>query len=105
MFAVTVTAHADITVAMREQITEEEGPVDANRDLYQGLQQHDNPWSQNRAPMGDFGPTKGGCKLGDREAPPLLFARLLGLSTKRPLRRYGLGQADAKGRRGLCHPR
>ncbi|HEX6175643.1 MAG TPA: hypothetical protein VF089_16660 [Candidatus Binatia bacterium] len=77
MFAVTVTAHADITVAMREQITEEEGPVDANRDLYQGLQQHDNPWSQTSAEGGLWADELGSDEIGDRDAPTLLFARLL----------------------------
>ena len=59
MFAVTVTAHADITVAMREQITEEEGPVDANRDLYQGFN-NTIITGHKRAPKADFGQTNWG---------------------------------------------
>ena len=64
----------DITVAMREQITEEEGPIDAHRHLYQGLQQHDNPWSQTSAERGFWAAGLGLKKIGDRDAPTLLFA-------------------------------
>ncbi len=64
----------DITVAMREQITEEEGPIEAHRLLYQGLQQHDNPWSQTSAERGLWAAGLGLDKIADRDAPTLLFA-------------------------------
>jgi Fe-S oxidoreductase len=64
----------DITLAMREQITEEEGPIDAHRHLYQGLQQHDNPWSQPKAARGLWADGLGLNKIAERDAPTLLFA-------------------------------
>ena len=36
----------DITVAMREEITEKDGPLPAHQAIYDGLKQHDNPWAQ-----------------------------------------------------------
>ena len=63
-----------ITVAMREQITEEEGPIDAHRHLYQGLQEHDNPWFQTSAERGRWAAGLGLDKIGDPDAPTLLFA-------------------------------
>jgi len=64
----------DITVAMREEITEKEGPLDAHRAFYDGLQQHDNPWAQPRAQRGAWGEGLGLKKLGESPATTLLFA-------------------------------
>jgi heterodisulfide reductase subunit D len=64
----------DITVAMREQICKEEGPIDAHRHLYEGLQQHDNPWSRPKAIRGLWADGLGLKKIADGGAPTLLFA-------------------------------
>ena len=64
----------DITVAMREEITEKEGPIDAHRAIYQGLQQHDNPWAQSRTERGVWAEGLGLKQLGDASASTLLFA-------------------------------
>ncbi|MGH7886864.1 MAG: (Fe-S)-binding protein [Candidatus Binatia bacterium] len=64
----------DITVAMREEITEKEGPIPAHRPLYQGLQQHDNPWSQPKAERGAWANGLALNKLGVSKASTLLFA-------------------------------
>jgi Fe-S oxidoreductase len=64
----------DITVAMREQITEIEGPIDAHRQLYEGLRQHDNPWSRPKAARGLWADGLGLRKISDGAAPTLLFA-------------------------------
>jgi heterodisulfide reductase subunit D len=64
----------DITIAMREEITEKEGPLDAHRVLYEGLKQHDNPWAQPRAQRGAWAEGLGLKKLGESSASTLLFA-------------------------------
>jgi len=64
----------DITVAMREEITEREGPIDAHRSLYQGLKEHDHPWSLAKAGRGAWAEGLGLKKLGESSATTLLFA-------------------------------
>jgi heterodisulfide reductase subunit D len=64
----------DITVAMREEITEKEGPLDAHRPFYDGLQQHDNPWAQPRAQRGAWAEGLGLKTLGESLGSILLFA-------------------------------
>ena len=64
----------DITVAMREQITEIEGPLDAHRHLYEGLQQHDNPWSRAKAARGFWAEALRLKKIADGAVSTLLFA-------------------------------
>ena len=64
----------DITVAMREEITEQDGPIDAHRSLYQGLKEHDHPWSLVRAERGAWADGLGLRKLGESNASTLLFA-------------------------------
>jgi Fe-S oxidoreductase len=64
----------DITVAMREEITEQEGPIDAHRSLYQGLKEHDHPWSLTRADRGGWAEGLGLRKFGESGASTLLFA-------------------------------
>ena len=63
----------DITVAMREEITEKEGPLDAHRAIYDGLQRHDNPWALPKAKRGAWCQDLGLKQLSDGSAPTLLF--------------------------------
>jgi Fe-S oxidoreductase len=62
----------EITVAMREEITEKDGPMAAHRAFYDGLKQHDNPWGC--AQRGDWAEGLGLKKLGAGAAKTLLFA-------------------------------
>jgi len=64
----------DITVAMREEITEKEGPLDAHRPILEGLKLFDNPWSQPRSDRGQWAKGLGLARLGKNEASTLLFA-------------------------------
>lgn len=64
----------DITVAMREEMTEKEGPIEAHRSLYEALQQHDHPWSQPKAERGRWAHGLGLRKLDSGAATTLLFA-------------------------------
>jgi len=64
----------DITVAMREEITEREGPMPAHRAIYEGLKRHDNPWAQPRAERGAWAAGLALKKLSDSPASTLLFA-------------------------------
>lgn len=64
----------DITVAMREEMTERDGPIEAHRPLFEGLQQHDHPWSQPKAERGLWANGLGLKKLGSENATTLLFA-------------------------------
>jgi heterodisulfide reductase subunit D len=64
----------DITVAMREEITAKEGPLDAHRPLYDGLTQHDHPWALPKAQRGAWAEGLGAKKLGESGATTLLFA-------------------------------
>ena len=64
----------DITVAMREEMTEKNGPMDAHRPLFEGLTQHDNPWSRPKSERGSWAAGLGLKKLGDGSASTLLFA-------------------------------
>jgi Fe-S oxidoreductase len=63
----------DITVAMREEITEKEGPIDAHRPIYQRLQ-HDNPWGRAETERGVWAEGLGLKQLGEESASTLLFA-------------------------------
>jgi heterodisulfide reductase subunit D len=64
----------DITVAMREEITEREGPIDAHRPFYEGLRQHDNPWGEPVAQRGAWADGLELKQLGEVNATTLLFA-------------------------------
>jgi len=64
----------DITVAMREEITEREGPIAAHRRLYDGLKKHDNPWSQPKVERGAWARGLALNNLGESKASTLLFA-------------------------------
>ena len=76
----------DITVAMREEITQKDGPLDAHRPLFEGLKEHDNPWAQPKAQRGHWADGLGLNKLGTGTAATLLFA---GCSADRPSGRAG----------------
>ena len=64
----------DITVAMREEMTEKDGPIDAHRPLFEGLQKYDHPWSQPKAARGLWANGLGLKKFGSGNATTLLFA-------------------------------
>lgn len=76
----------DITVAMREEIAEKEGPLDAHRPLLEGLKLHDNPWSLSKSERGRWAEGLGLQKLGTKKASTLLFA---GCSADQPSGRGG----------------
>lgn len=76
----------DITVAMREEITGKDGPIEAHRPLLDGLKLHDNPWSQSKSERGQWAAGLGLGKLGEAKAPTLLFA---GCSADQPSGRAG----------------
>ena len=76
----------DITAAMREEITEKEGPLDAHRPLFESLKRHDNPWSQPKSERGKWADGLGLKTLGGGKASTLLFA---GCSADQPHGRAG----------------
>ena len=62
----------DITVAMREEITEKEGPIAAHRAIYDNLRAHDTPW-----PGGSRGSWASGLgirQIDQQHGATLLFA-------------------------------
>lgn len=64
----------DITVAMREEMTEKEGPIEAHRGFLEGLVEHDNPWSQPKSARGAWASGLGLKTLGAETSSTLLFA-------------------------------
>ncbi len=64
----------EITVAMREEITERDGPIAAHRALYEGIRKNDNPWNQSVAQRGRWAEGLGLKTLGTSTATTLLFA-------------------------------
>jgi Fe-S oxidoreductase len=64
----------EITVAMREEIAEKEGPIAAHRALYEGLAQSDNPWNKSPAQRGAWAEGLGLKRLSATAANTLLFA-------------------------------
>lgn len=76
----------EITVAMREEMTEKEGPLEAHRAILEGLKNHDNPWSQPKGERGKWAEGLGLRKSGGRKASTLLFA---GCSADQPSGREG----------------
>jgi Fe-S oxidoreductase len=71
----------DITMAMREEITEKEGPLEAHRPLLEGLKRHNNPWGQAKEKRGAWADGLELKKSDAHKAPTLLFA---GCSADRP---------------------
>jgi len=64
----------DITVAMREEITEKEGPLDAHRPIYESLRRYDNPWEQPQGQRGAWADGLDLRTLSEASATTLLFA-------------------------------
>jgi Fe-S oxidoreductase len=64
----------EITVAMREEITEREGPIPSQRELYEGLRHHDNPWGKGPNQRGAWSERLGLKQLGSSATTTLLFA-------------------------------
>ncbi len=63
----------EVTVAMREEIVEKEGPIAAHRPLYEGLKQNDNPWNRSIAERGAWAQGLGLKRLGAAPVDTLLF--------------------------------
>ena len=76
----------DITVAMREEIAEREGPIEAHRPILEGLKSCNNPWAQPQDERGRWAHGLGLKKLGSKKATTLLFA---GCSADQPSGRAG----------------
>ena len=64
----------DITVAMREEIAEKEGPLEAHRPFLDGLRRYDNPWSAPKSERGHWANGLGLKKLSGKGVRTLLFA-------------------------------
>jgi Fe-S oxidoreductase len=64
----------EITVAMREEITQQHGPLEAHRLMYDGLRQHDNPWGRMKESRGSWADGLSLKKLRQDTASTLLFA-------------------------------
>jgi Fe-S oxidoreductase len=78
----------EITVAMREEITEKEGPIGAHRALYEGIKQNDNPWNKSMAQRGAWAEGLTLKRLGAATSKTLLFA---GCSADQRSGRAGVG--------------
>jgi Fe-S oxidoreductase len=76
----------EITVAVREEMTEKNGPLAAHLPLYEGLIHHDNPWGQPRKDRGGWAEDLNLRVLGAGTAKTLLFA---GCSADQPSGRAG----------------
>ena len=77
----------EITVAMREQINETEGPIEAHRPFLESLKKHDNPWAQPKSERGSWAAGLGLSEPGTAKAETLLFA---GCSADQPEIRPGV---------------
>lgn len=77
----------DVTVAMREEIYEKQGPIDAHRALRDGLKEHDNPWARPKSERGQWAAGLNLKKLAKGQAPTLLFA---GCAADRPAGKAGV---------------
>lgn len=64
----------DITQAMREEILDQEGPLEAHRPLLDSLKANDNPWSYGRQERGNWASGLELKKIGENGASTLLFA-------------------------------
>ncbi len=77
----------EISVAMREEMTERDGPIPAHRALWQGLKEHDNPWACPKSERGHWAAGLGLKKLVEGGASTLLFA---GCAADQPAGRPGV---------------
>ncbi|HXF74791.1 MAG TPA: (Fe-S)-binding protein [Methylomirabilota bacterium] len=64
----------EITVAMREEIAEREGPIAPHRPIYDALRRHDNPWARPESERGAWAEGLGVKRLSEGRASTLLFA-------------------------------
>jgi Fe-S oxidoreductase len=64
----------EITVAMREEMTEKDGPIAAHRSLYEGITQNDNPWNKSVVQRGAWAEELALKKISSSAAKTLLFA-------------------------------
>lgn len=64
----------EITVAMREEITKNEGPIEAHRGFYDSLRAHDTPWPDSATHRGAWAEGLGLKNLISAGAAILLFA-------------------------------
>lgn len=64
----------DITVAMREEITKREGPLEAHRGILASLQKQDQPWLDLARERGAWARDLGIPKLGSQRGSTLFFA-------------------------------
>lgn len=71
----------EIAVAMREEITEREGPIEAHRPLLEALRRENNPWGTPASGRGAWAKGLGLRTASEHTAPTLLFA---GCSADRP---------------------
>jgi heterodisulfide reductase subunit D len=71
----------DIAVAVREEITAREGPLDAHRSLLEGLRTQDHPWGESASARAGWAEGLGLRRLGSAKVKTLLFA---GCSANRP---------------------
>ena len=71
----------DIAVAVREEITVREGPLEAHRPLLDGLRSQDHPWGEPATARARWAGGLGLRRLGGAKVKTLLFA---GCSANRP---------------------
>lgn len=64
----------DITVAMREEMMERDGPLEAHRPILESLKANDNPWSVPQTERGQWAKKLGLKTLASGKAPTLLFS-------------------------------
>lgn len=64
----------DISIAMREEIHEKEGSLDAHLPFLESLQRYNTPWSRPESERGKWAEGLGLAKAGEKEASTLLFA-------------------------------
>ena len=76
----------DITVAMREEITEKDGPIEAHRPIYESLRRHDHPWGASNRARGAWAEGLALKNAAEASAATLLFA---GCAADRPSGRSG----------------
>src|SRR3989338_6624975 len=63
----------DISVAMREEMMEQDGPLEAHRPILESLKANDNPWRVPQTERGEWARKLGLKTLATGKAPTLLF--------------------------------
>ena len=64
----------DISVAMREEMMEQDGPLEAHRPILESLKANDNPWRVPQTERGEWARKLGLKTLATGKAPTLLFS-------------------------------